>query len=82
MLILNSTGKKVFDPCLGKEKLLRYFAKARKKIYGIDIFYFCYHNIASFEQKYFLESYASLKKGHLFNLFYLKKQARSQNLIW
>jgi hypothetical protein len=67
MLRLNPTGKKVFDPCQGKEELLRYFADAGKKVYGIDIFDFGCHNIASFEQKDFLEYYASVKDGSLFN---------------
>jgi hypothetical protein len=67
MLRIKPTGKKVFDPCLGKEELLRYFAEAGKDVYGIDIFDFGCHKLASFEQKDFLEYYASVKDGSLFN---------------
>lgn len=67
MIELKPNGKKVFDPCIGKEELVQEFAHNNKIIDGIDIIDQGNHQYANFQVMDFLHYYGDLKENNLFN---------------
>lgn len=56
---INNKGKSVFDPCCGREEMLRPFINKNIKCYGIDIYRYKDIYECSFENRDFLDFYFS-----------------------
>lgn len=65
MLEINPLGKRVLDPCCGKEELLNIFLKADKNIDGFDINTYSHNYKCNFEEKDFLSFYGDIKTRNL-----------------
>ena len=61
MLEINPSGKKVLDPCCGKEELLSIFLKENKLIDGFDINTYSHNYKCNFKEKDFLGFYGERK---------------------
>ena len=66
MLRINSHGKFVLDPAVGKEELLAYFYSAGKEIDSYDIIDYQRHNYSHFTKKDFIEVYKEFKADYFF----------------
>ena len=65
-LRINSHGKFVLDPAVGKEELLAYFYSAGKEIDSYDIIDYQRHNYSHFTKKDFIEVYKEFKADYFF----------------
>lgn len=57
MLAVNPAGKRVLDPCVGREEMLAAFAEAGKRIDGFDVLDLARPGRSRFKQTDFLEAY-------------------------
>lgn len=65
MLEINPLGKKVLDPCCGKEELLNIFIESNKKIDGFDINTYNHNYRCNFKEKDFFNFYRDIKVNNL-----------------
>ncbi|MBB6622265.1 HsdM family class I SAM-dependent methyltransferase [Clostridium gasigenes] len=68
MLEINPSGKKVLDPCCGKEELLNIFLKENMLIDGFDINTYSHNYKCNFKEKDFLRFYGDRKNKKLNNM--------------
>jgi len=61
MLEINPSGKRVLDPCIGREEMVGAFSSNKKTIEGIDVIDFGSHPQANFWEGNFLEMYMQWK---------------------
>jgi hypothetical protein len=68
LIEINPSGKKVIDPCVGREELSRYFFHHGKDVVGIDINKFSEYSHCNFMQADFLRLYDNHKNPYIFTL--------------
>lgn len=65
MLEINPCGKRVLDPCCGKEELLSLFLKESKLIDGLDINTYNHKYKCNFKEQDFIKFYGNMKNSDL-----------------
>lgn len=61
LLMIDPSGNKVLDPCVGQEELLEEFFNKGKAVDGIDVFKYKTNYFCNFTQKDFIELYRERK---------------------